>query len=464
MKITIGKKLFLGFFSVLLILAATVGVSYYQINSITSDFNGLIDDKAKKLILIQKLNATLKSEQVALRGYLISEDPGALGAFTKSHEDFLSSSKELDKIIITSEGQKMLQSVIDTEKQFYDVGNQQVQLKKENKTAEYIQLSNEQGREVIAKLDQDIEEFQIFQEGLLNKESSQIASNADLVKIWVLILGIAAIIAGTVIAAIIGRMISKPVVKLADMAEKIAEGDLTIEHVDIKNKDEIGNLATSFNLMANNLRDLIGQVRMNAEQVGASSDELSASAEETSAASVQIGETMKRVAEGVNHQVRSVDETSVTINEMATGVQQIADNSLAVSNSALNAADKATEGERTIDQAIVQMNSINETFKVLSSKMHGLGERSEEIGNIIAVITGISEQTNLLALNASIEAARAGEHGRGFAVVAEEVRKLAEQSAFSAEQISKLISAMQNETRESITSMNSATNEVVSGI
>lgn len=110
------------------------------------------------------------------------------------------------------------------------------------------------------------------------------------------------------------------------------------------------------------------------------------------------------------------------------------------------------------------MNSINQTVTGLANVVKGLGERSKQIGQIIEVITGIAEQTNLLALNAAIEAARAGENGRGFAVVADEVRKLAEQSAQSAQQISMLITAIQQETNEAVQSMEMATKEASNGI
>jgi methyl-accepting chemotaxis protein len=150
--------------------------------------------------------------------------------------------------------------------------------------------------------------------------------------------------------------------------------------------------------------------------------------------------------------------------ELSTGIEHVADKAQSVSSIASLALDKASVGNEAIQTVVNQMNSINTAVAGLGQLIEGLGERSQEIEQISAVITGISSQTNLLALNAAIEAARAGEYGRGFAVVASEVRQLAEQSSESAQQISNLIALIQKETSEAVRTMESATHEVVEGI
>lgn len=277
-----------------------------------------------------------------------------------------------------------------------------------------------------------------------------------------IVIGIASLIGAIVISLII-RSITRPLNRLIDTSQKISQGDLT-ETVELKNNDELGQLATSFNHMSQSLRTILREVNSSAMQLAASSEEMTASAEQTGKATEQISNAIQEMATGTEQQVKSVEETAQTVNEMATGVRNIATSTEKVADVAMEALKQSAVGGDAIQTAINQMNSIGLTVHSLSEVITGLGQRSEEIGQILEVITGISAQTNLLALNAAIEAARAGEHGRGFAVVADEVRKLAEQSSKSAGEISQLISQIQAETQKAIGSMTKATKEVESGI
>lgn len=271
------------------------------------------------------------------------------------------------------------------------------------------------------------------------------------------------IVSGIIFYIVVSRMI-KPIIDLAKTSQRIAEGDLTVDEIKVRTQDEIGLLSTSFNQMVANLRNVIHQVSKSMEQVTASAEELTASSEQTSRSSAQIAATIQEVAAGSDKQVQSIEESSEAMGNLATGVKQIAATAQGVSVSANLTSEKAVLGNDAIQTAVQQMNSINVTVNKLAEVIKGLGERSQEIGQITEVIASISAQTNLLALNAAIEAARAGEHGRGFAVVADEVRKLAEQSVGSSQQISQLIAHIQGETSKAVESMGTATREVLEGI
>lgn len=272
------------------------------------------------------------------------------------------------------------------------------------------------------------------------------------------------ILVGSALAWYATGRISKPIVMIAENVKKVADGDLTVEAIAHKSKDEIGQLARDFNVMTSNLRGLIQQVGVSSDHVAATSEQLTASAQQTSKATEQIAVTMQEVALGTEEQVRAIGESSKTITTMSASLQQIAANTENVTANANHSSGTVVAGNDLILKAVAQMESINHTVTGLAESIKSLGLRSQEIGKIVEVITAIAEQTNLLALNAAIEAARAGEHGRGFAVVADEVRKLAEQSSQSTQQIVTLIASIQEETTLAITSMETTTSEVAAGI
>ncbi|MCP3764306.1 methyl-accepting chemotaxis protein [Domibacillus sp. A3M-37] len=278
-----------------------------------------------------------------------------------------------------------------------------------------------------------------------------------------LITAILSLIGALAASYFFAQLIFKKINKLRLAIEKASEGDLT-QSVDIHFKDEFGHLADSYNIMTGNLRHIVQQVSDASQQVAATSEQLTANAEMTSKSSEQIAETLDSVAAGTVKQLQSIEDTVQAAEGVARGGGQIEENMEKASILAVEASQKAAEGDESLKKAVQQMNSINKTVGGLADAVKGLGENSKEIGQIVQVITGISEQTNLLALNAAIEAARAGESGKGFAVVADEVRKLAEQSKKSAEQITQLINVIRAETNKTIDSTQHATAEVSEGI
>lgn len=268
---------------------------------------------------------------------------------------------------------------------------------------------------------------------------------------------------GAILAWLISNSITKPLDKIRTLAGSLAEGDLS-KSLHLKSKDEIGAMADALNRAVDGLRKLISQIVNSAEQVAASSEELASSAEEVGQATQQVTETISQLAKGADEQSRNTQQSANIIEDMSGTIRQVADNSLRAVNNAEVAGQTSDQGQQLVEKAITQMNAIQQTVADSGLAVKGLGERSQQIGNIVDLITNIADQTNLLALNAAIEAARAGEQGRGFAVVAEEVRKLAEQSRTAAEQISSLISEIQEETVKAVAKMEDGNQEVSEGV
>ena len=299
---------------------------------------------------------------------------------------------------------------------------------------------------------------------LAGQATADSLNEANSAFIIILVVTVIAFLIALFIAFFIASIISRPIQKMNASAMRIANGDLTGETITLKNKDELGTLAASFNTMTGNLRAMIQSVSVTSEQVAASSEELLASAEQNTQASEQISATVEQLAVGTSDQVNIVKRSSQAMSEMAIGSEQIAELAQSVSVSAVDAANQSAEGNMIIQQAVDQMGSVRTSIASLTELVTGLGERSAEIGSITEVINNIARQTNLLALNAAIEAARAGEHGRGFAVVAGEVRKLAEESSESAQKITDLVQLIQNDTNHAVQAVKVNSSETEDGI
>lgn len=282
---------------------------------------------------------------------------------------------------------------------------------------------------------------------------------------WTMIGLAAAVIA---IALFIFYLLTRGMLKRIQDASKylslVANGDLSKQPLQTTVQDETGQLIKSINKMSTQLRSIIAQMKDASIHIASSSEQLTASAAQSATAAEQVVTATELIATGADEQKVYVSETVDVINslsqEMKTAVQQT-DEATQLSEHASNAT---AEGAREIQSVNDQMATIQQNVQGTAELIKKLGARSQEINEIIAIITGIADQTNLLALNAAIESARAGEAGKGFAVVAEEVRKLAEQTALSSSQVAALVSEIQTNTSSAIQSMEKGTETVETGM
>lgn len=293
------------------------------------------------------------------------------------------------------------------------------------------------------------------------------------------------------IALRLSRGIAEPIVAISRLAGRVAAGDLTVEPIRVNRDDEVGELATSFRRMIEDLKGLILQVRTDTALLLDGGEKLQGVADETTEATDQIASAMQQAAEGVSHQVERVQETraamdqlqaaieqiaqgaqqqaaqvertSRTLDEMAHVIVEVADSAQEVVVAAEHGSERGRAGGEAVGRVVDGMTQIRSSSDQIAGTIDELGTYSRQIGQIVEIITEIAEQTNLLALNAAIEAARAGEHGRGFGVVAEEVRTLAERSAASTREIGQLIASIQAAVDEAVAARQTGARHVEEG-
>ena len=254
----------------------------------------------------------------------------------------------------------------------------------------------------------------------------------------VIIIGVIAVVFGIGFGAWIYRSISKPLSRLISVTDEIASGNLTHE-VCASANDEIGRVEASVAKMVQNLKEIVGKIRLAASGLASSSDELSA--------------TARSLDQGSGEQAAQVEQAAGAMVEMSQTTDEVAKNALKTSEAAKSMKKIALDGKGVVHSSGRELSRFVETVNESAKEVESLGKNSEEVQSIVDLIKEIADQTNLLALNAAIEAARAGEQGRGFAVVADNVRELAEKTVVAANEIAGMIERMQKEIKRSVASM-----------
>jgi methyl-accepting chemotaxis protein len=282
-------------------------------------------------------------------------------------------------------------------------------------------------------------------EQLINQRMEKVRGQMTLT---LLVIGAVLAIAAYLVAGMY-QAVTANIRRLAEGADRIASGDLTVR-IDLQCRDELMQVAGSFNRMATAVNDTVRNVRTNADAV-------SSAAERTATSSGEIALSSQNQSEAASSMAAAVEQTTVGIDHISTNARDARDISA-------RSGELSAQGGDLVQTVVAEMGEIASAVSASASAVEELGRRSDEISSIVEVIKEIADQTNLLALNAAIEAARAGEQGRGFAVVADEVRKLAERTAKSTQQISAMIGSIQQETRSAVDAMKAGVDKVDRGV
>ncbi|MBQ9377618.1 MAG: methyl-accepting chemotaxis protein, partial [Schwartzia sp.] len=336
---------------------------------------------------------------------------------------------------------------------FYKTMRDIMKLCAENRLPEAEQLYSSKGGTITQDLRKPLEALQKEAQDTARAIDEETESNAASAATMMIMMSAACLIVLLLVGMGIAKAITSPLEVMMETCDRLKDGDFRKTPMNIDRGDEFGTMAGVVTSMRDGLNALMVQTHDSSEQIAAASEELTASAGQSAEASNQVAQSVTDAASEVVEQQSGVSTSIEAVGQVAQSVDAIRRKADTVAQRSEAAAEHAGAGSEAIRESVGQIRSVESTVQASSAMVDKLGERSQEIGQIVETISGIADQTNLLALNAAIEAARAGEHGRGFAVVAEEVRKLAEQSGQAAHQISDLIRSIQDDTKAAVDSM-----------
>ena len=450
MSLTFRTKLAVGFGSVLLV-AVVMGALGYAFTYRMSHEADQIASNTKKQNLAMEMQWSLSVQSDAVRGYLLTGDRAQAGKAEEADKHFNESADQVSTLLITPRGKQLLEQIRATHQRLAADYKQAIDLRSagRNEEANHVAFGSEllnlstQCSNAMEELDGLAD--QLLTQAIHGHDAAE--SEIRTVTVIVCVIGVGF---GWVFAMFIDRSIAASMRELVGTLQAIERNDLAISDLEVRTNDDLGAAARALNSMKNSLRTVVMS--------------LAGTAEELAAASEQIRSNAARAASGAADQQGQVQQVASTMAEMTATVHEISEGSNRAALSARQAADTARDGGNIVENALEQMRGIADAVRHTSTQVVELGDRSEKIGHIIAVIDEIAEQTNLLALNAAIEAARAGEQGRGFAVVAGEVRRLAERTAKATSEINDMIKGVQAETRTVVETMQQGTEQVERGV
>ncbi|CAH0532606.1 hypothetical protein VST7929_00445 [Vibrio stylophorae] len=438
MKLTVKQKLMLSFGSVIALMVLTVGFIFTQVRSAHNISQTIEKSDVPSLVQLLFLVDEVGDVQKATLAY-IQGDEDAKAGIHSNYQQFETYFNVLYPLQVNNPGDQQKLDRVKSLMSQYMADLESKILPRVNGVTDSVVIYAD-----IKQLDQRyLVELESTLDGLVDNEILEsekalagLTNNLTTIEQGMLIATLIAALVASVIAYRLSNSLIRRIEALDQTSRRIAQGDLTMAPLHDNSGDELAHLASSVNEMQNSLRSLIGSI----SEVGAQVQDVT----------ISLSQASDAIVDGANQQASKSHLIATASEELSLTISEVSQHSTDTADSANQSGDAAQNGQHVIAEMVTNIQQVSTQMEDLSGKMEQLGQRSEEIGSVIKVIKDIAEQTNLLALNAAIEAARAGEFGRGFAVVADEVRALAERTTKATQEVSNIIEAIQQGTREAV--------------
>jgi methyl-accepting chemotaxis protein len=443
-------KLTLGFGTLLATLILTGSVGYYSTGKVSAAAENVSFSLRRKEVATS-IELAVRKQLRSASDYVLTGDQGTVQQYGQDKQEVAERLNELSKMLITEKDKALLSKIRQSSGRMSIITDQEVALKSQSRAYEANDLaSGPKAQESMKEVVADCHELEGWEEKLAQEEVNlehQTESQANRI---ILLLVACGLFIGVVTAILIGRSITRSLTGMLGMIQKVSARDLAVEDIQVTSNDEIAQAEVALNGMKNALRGMVGSIAATAEHLASASEEISSAASQS--------------VETARVQADQTQQVATAMQQMSSTVHEVSEHSQKASESSHKAAQAARQGGQVVEQTLLTMRSIADSSKTVAARIAELGNSSEQIGKIVAVIDDLADQTNLLALNAAIEAARAGEQGRGFAVVADEVRKLAERTTKATQGIGAMIESIQVETKNAVQAIELGSHDVEVGV
>ena len=411
----ISSRLIFGFGLLTLLIALMGGISVVKTNHLGEAFDQVVNDRYAKIATLNSIKEGMHQMSGQLRNAVIMTNPDDIKAQLNEVESVRKGIVEhwewLHKTIKSDKGKELLANAEELRRKYVAVHQRVVGLIAEGKREAAATALLGDLRPVQQAYFAGVDQFVEFQKGLMDEDARQTASDISGMEIFTGAFGVAAIVAAVLLSIWLIRAITRPLGQAVDIAQAVADGDLSMEF-DAEGNSETAQLLRALKNMQSSLVKVVSHVRQNAEALASATGEIS------------LGNT--DLAQRTEEQAAALEETAASMEQLTGTVHNNAENARQATEVTTSASNIAQRGGDVVERVV--------------ETMQGISQSSDKVAEIISVIEGIAFQTNILALNAAVEAARAGEQGRGFSVVASEIRALAQRSSTAAKEIQALIS------------------------
>ena len=442
-KITLSKRLLILLATSIISLLLVAGLSLLQMNRVYKAANFSNENVVPSVLLLHEAQKEFMTIRIRVYRHILNTDPKAMAdidaTIDEAKKNVDSKLKSYEKLVIDAEDQRLLDEAKKGFVAYQKVLDPVLALSRQNKTEEALK-NLESVAKAARELQKALEEHMHFNEKLGLKSADDGAATIKSATWMSLVIALVAILIVGGLSLQIRNSLTTRLREANRLAESIASGDLSSRNApqSISN-DVAGTLIQSMEKMRQDLARTVGAI-------ASSSDELAASA-------AQLSITAQQVSASTQSQSSSTAASAAAVEQLTVSIDHVGSSADDASEEARAAGDLAITSGKGVETATLQINRVAESVDETAQQIQTLSEHVKQIGNITTVIREVADQTNLLALNAAIEAARAGEQGRGFAVVADEVRKLAERTTLSVQEISTVISTIQSSVSGAVSSM-----------